>query len=391
MSDELELEQNATQVDHEYGGSEIQVLEGLEAVRKRPGMYIGSTSSSGLHHLVYEIVDNSIDEALAGYCDRIDVAILEGDVISVTDNGRGIPVDVQPQTACPRGSGVHHPPRRRQVRRRGLQGFRRPPRRGRQRGQRPERVAGGAGPQGRQDLRDEVLRGKVTQSMTIVGETDRHGTEVVFKPDPEMFEDTVYDYETLHTRMREEAFLNAGLKIVIQDRRPGMEQEDTMHYEGGIREFVTFINKNKTPIHDGVIYMSGMKDDSMAEIAMQYTDTYNEILVSFANNVHTPEGGMHETGFKQALTNVLNAYGKKMKILKDEDKVSARTAGGPDGGDLGEADRGPVEGQTKASWATPTSAPWSTIWSARSWRSFWRRTRRWARPSWTRPSPPPGP
>ena len=163
--------------------------------------------------------------------------------------------------------------------------------------------------------------------MTIVGETDRHGTEVVFKPDPEMFEDTVYDYETLHTRMREEAFLNAGLKIVIQDRRPGMEQEDTMHYEGGIREFVTFINKNKTPIHDGVIYMSGMKDDSMAEIAMQYTDTYNEILVSFANNVHTPEGGMHETGFKQALTNVLNAYGKKMKILKDETRCRARTAG----------------------------------------------------------------
>ena len=323
MSDELELEQSATQVDHEYGGSEIQVLEGLEAVRKRPGMYIGSTSSSGLHHLVYEIVDNSIDEALAGYCDRIDVAILEGDIISVTDNGRGIPVDIQPQTGLPALEVVFtilHA--------------------GGKFGGGGYKVSGGLHGVGASVVNAlsewlevrvykdgkihemKFSRGKVTQNMTIVGETDRHGTEVVFKPDPEMFEDTVYDYEILHTRMREEAFLNAGLKIVIQDRRPGMEQEDTMHYEGGIREFVSFINKNKTPIHDGVIYMSGMKDDSIAEIAMQYTDTYNEILVSFANNVHTPEGGMHETGFKQALTNVLNAYGKKMKILKDEEKVS---------------------------------------------------------------------
>ncbi|EDN01755.1 DNA gyrase, B subunit [Pseudoflavonifractor capillosus ATCC 29799] len=323
MSDELELEQSATQVDHEYGGSEIQVLEGLEAVRKRPGMYIGSTSSSGLHHLVYEIVDNSIDEALAGYCDRIDVAILEGDIISVTDNGRGIPVDIQPQTGLPALEVVFtilHA--------------------GGKFGGGGYKVSGGLHGVGASVVNAlsewlevrvykdgkihemKFSRGKVTQSMTIVGETDRHGTEVVFKPDPEMFEDTVYDYEILHTRMREEAFLNAGLKIVIQDRRPGMEQEDTMYYEGGIREFVSFINKNKTPIHDGVIYMSGMKDDSIAEIAMQYTDTYNEILVSFANNVHTPEGGMHETGFKQALTNVLNAYGKKMKILKDEEKVS---------------------------------------------------------------------
>ena len=323
MSDELELEQSATQVDHEYGGSEIQVLEGLEAVRKRPGMYIGSTSSSGLHHLVYEIVDNSIDEALAGYCDRIDVAILEGDIISVTDNGRGIPVDIQPQTGLPALEVVFtilHA--------------------GGKFGGGGYKVSGGLHGVGASVVNAlsewlevrvhkdgkihemKFSRGKVTQPMTIVGDTDRHGTEVVFKPDPEMFEDTVYDYEILHTRMREEAFLNAGLKIVIQDRRPGMEQEDTMHYEGGIREFVSFINRNKTPIHDGVIYMSGMKDDSIAEIAMQYTDTYNEILVSFANNVHTPEGGMHETGFKQALTNVLNAYGRKMKILKDEEKVS---------------------------------------------------------------------
>ena len=322
MSDELELEQSATQVDHEYGGSEIQVLEGLEAVRKRPGMYIGSTSSSGLHHLVYEIVDNSIDEALAGYCDRIDVAILEGDVISVTDNGRGIPVDVQPQTGLPALEVVFtilHA--------------------GGKFGGGGYKVSGGLHGVGASVVNAlsewlevrvykdgkihemKFSRGKVTQNMTIVGETDRHGTEVVFKPDPEMFEDTVYDYEILHTRMREEAFLNAGLKIVIQDRRPGMEQEDTMHYEGGIREFVSFINKNKTPIHDGVIYMSGMKDDSIAEIALQYTDTYNEILVSFANNVHTPEGGMHETGFKQALTTTLNAYGKRMNLLKDGDEI----------------------------------------------------------------------
>ena len=323
MSDELELEQSATQVDHEYGGSEIQVLEGLEAVRKRPGMYIGSTSSSGLHHLVYEIVDNSIDEALAGYCTDITVTINPGNTITVTDNGRGIPVDIQPQTGRPALEVVFtvlHA--------------------GGKFGGGGYKVSGGLHGVGAsvvnalsewlevqvhkngQIYEMKFARGKITQEMKVVGKTDHTGTTVTFKPDPEMFEDTVYDYETLHTRMREEAFLNAGLKIVIQDRRPGMEQEDTMHYEGGIREFVTFINRNKTPIHDGVIYMSGMKDDSIAEIAMQYTDTYNEILVSFANNVHTPEGGMHEEGFKRALTNVLNAYGKKMKILKDEDKVS---------------------------------------------------------------------
>ena len=325
MSEEMELSEvkENQQVEHEYGGSEIQVLEGLEAVRKRPGMYIGSTSSSGLHHLVYEIVDNSIDEALAGYCDEIDVAILEGNIISVTDNGRGIPVDIQPQTGLPALEVVFtilHA--------------------GGKFGGGGYKVSGGLHGVGASVVNAlsewltvrvhkdgkihemKFARGKVTQSMTIVGDTDRHGTEVIFKPDPEMFEDTVYDYEILHTRMREEAFLNAGLKIVIEDKRPGMEQSDTMHYEGGIREFVTYINRNKTPIHDTVIYMAGEKDDSMAEIAMQYTDTYNEILVSFANNVHTPEGGMHEEGFKRAITNVLNAYGKKMKILKDDDKVS---------------------------------------------------------------------
>ena len=165
-------------------------------------------------------------------------------------------------------------------------------------------------------------RGAITQEMKVIGQTDHTGTEVVFKPDPEMFEDTVYDYDTLHKRMREQAFLNAGVRILMADRRAGQEREESMHYEGGIREFVTFINKNKSPLHENVIYMSGSRDDSMAEIALQYNDSYNEIIVSFANNVHTPEGGMHEEGFKRALTNVLNAYGKKANLLKGEEKVS---------------------------------------------------------------------
>ena len=325
MSEELEVNEleRPEQVEHEYGGSEIQVLEGLEAVRKRPGMYIGSTSSSGLHHLVYEIVDNSIDEALAGYCDEINVVIKEGDVITVTDNGRGIPVDIQPQTGLPALEVVFtilHA--------------------GGKFGGGGYKVSGGLHGVGAsvvnalsewlevQVHKDgkiyemKFARGKVTQSMTVVGETDKHGTVVTFKPDPEMFtETTVYDYEILHTRMREEAFLNAGLRIHTIDQRPGKEQHDDMCYEGGIREFVTWLNRSKTPIHNGVIYMAGQKGDSMAELAFQYTDSYSETILSFANNVHTPEGGMHETGFKQALTTTLNAYGKKMNILKDGDEI----------------------------------------------------------------------
>ena len=310
-------------VDHEYSGSEIQVLEGLEAVRKRPGMYIGSTSSSGLHHLVYEIVDNAIDEAMAGYCDEINVIIKEGDVITVTDNGRGIPVDIQPQTGLPALEVVFtilHA--------------------GGKFGGGGYKVSGGLHGVGAsvvnalsewlevQVHKDgkiyemKFARGKVTQPMTVVGETDRHGTVVTFQPDPEMFtETTVYDYDILHTRMREEAFLNAGLRIHTVDQRPGQEQQDDMYYEGGIREFVTWLNRSKTPIHPGVIYMEGRKDTSMAELAFQYTDSYSETILSFANNVHTPEGGMHETGFKQALTTTLNAYGKKMNLLKDGDEI----------------------------------------------------------------------
>ena len=304
MSEQME-QHNPTMVEHEYNASEIQVLEGLEAVRKRPGMYIGSTSSSGLHHLVYEIVDNAIDEALAGYCDHITVEILDGDVIRVTDNGRGIPVDIQQQTGRPALEVVYtvlHA--------------------GGKFGGGGYKVSGGLHGVGAsvvnalsqwlevrvhkngQIYEMKFSRGAITQEMKVIGQTDHTGTEVVFKPDPEMFEDTVYDYDTLHKRMREQAFLNAGVRILMADRRAGQEREESMHYEGGIREFVTFINKNKSPLHENVIYMSGSRDDSMAEIALQYNDSYNEIIVSFANNVHTPEGGMHEEGFKLSLIHI---------------------------------------------------------------------------------------
>ena len=310
-------------VDTEYNASEIQVLEGLEAVRKRPGMYIGSTSASGLHHLVYEIVDNSIDEALAGYCTDITVTINPGDTITVTDNGRGIPVDVQAQTGRPALEVVFtvlHA--------------------GGKFGGGGYKVSGGLHGVGAsvvnalsewltvQVHKDGKIyemkfsRGNITQEMQVIGDTDHTGTTVTFKPDPEMFDTLEYDYETLHTRMREQAFLNAGLRITITDARTGQEQSETMCYEGGIREFVTYINRNKTPLHEEVIYLSGAKGDSTAEVAMQYNDGYNETLVSFANDIHTPEGGMHETGFKAALTRVLNAYGLKYNMIKDGDKVS---------------------------------------------------------------------
>ena len=311
-------------VDTEYDASEIQVLEGLEAVRKRPGMYIGSTSSSGLHHLVYEIVDNAIDEALAGYCTDITVTINPGDTITVTDNGRGIPVDIQPQTGRPALEVVYtvlHA--------------------GGKFGGGGYKVSGGLHGVGASVVNAlsewlvvqvyknghiyemKFSRGDITQEMKIVGDTDRTGTTVTFKPDPEMFDTLVYDYDILHTRMREQAFLNAGLRITITDARPGSEQGETMCYEGGIREYVTYLNRNKTPLHQEVIYLSGAKGDSTAEIALQYNDGYNETLVSFANDIHTPGGGMHETGFKAALTRVLNAYGTKYGMLKDgDDKVS---------------------------------------------------------------------
>ena len=313
-----------TTVEQEYDASQIQVLEGLEAVRKRPGMYIGSTSASGLHHLVYEIVDNAIDEALAGYCTHITVTINPGDTITVTDNGRGIPVDIQAQTGRPALEVVYtvlHA--------------------GGKFGGGGYKVSGGLHGVGAsvvnalsEWLTVEVhkdgkiyqmkfARGNITQEMRVIGNTDRHGTIVTFKPDPEMFDTLTYDYETLHTRMREQAFLNAGLRIEIADRRTEDGPSDSMCYEGGIREFVLWHNRHKTPLHEEVVYMAGVRRDAEAEVALQYHDGYNETIVSFANNIHTPEGGMHETGFKTALTRVLNAYGVKTGVIKtDADKVS---------------------------------------------------------------------
>ena len=321
MAENLELDK--AKAAQEYDASQIQVLEGLEAVRKRPGMYIGSTSSSGLHHLVYEIVDNSIDEALAGFCTAIEVVIEPGNIIRVSDNGRGIPVDVQEQTgksALEVVFTVLHA--------------------GGKFGGGGYKVSGGLHGVGAsvvnalsEWLEVEVnregkrygmkfSRGEIVEPIHVVGPTHRHGTTVRFKPDPEMFDDVVYDYDVLHTRMREQAFLNAGLAIDIRDERPGQEQRDILCYEGGIREFVRYLNKHKAPLHEDVIYLSGTKGDAIAELALQYNDGYNETLVSFANDIHTPEGGMHETGFKTALTRVINAYGQKYNLIKGDDKVS---------------------------------------------------------------------
>ena len=273
-----------------YSAENIQVLEGLEAVRKRPAMYIGDISSKGLHHLVYEVVDNSIDEALAGYCTDIDVTINEDNSITVRDNGRGIPTDYhekEGKSALEVVLTVLHA--------------------GGKFGGGGYKVSGGLHGVGAsvvnalsewlevQVQKDgriyemKFSRGAITQEMKILGDTDQTGTAVTFKPDPEMFDTLVYDYETLHTRMREQAFLNAGLRITITDARPGQEQSDSMCYEGGIREFVTWLNRNKTALHEEVVYLAGAKGDSTAEVALQYNDSYNETLVSFANDIHTPE------------------------------------------------------------------------------------------------------
>ncbi|MCL1835400.1 MAG: DNA topoisomerase (ATP-hydrolyzing) subunit B [Oscillospiraceae bacterium] len=311
-------------VTEEYDASQIQVLEGLEAVRKRPGMYIGSTSASGLHHLVYEIVDNAIDETLAGFCTDVTVTIGEGNTITVVDNGRGIPIDTQEQTgksALEVVFTVLHA--------------------GGKFGGGGYKVAGGLHGVGAsvvnalsewlcvrvhkngQVYEMKFERGDITQELTVVGQTDKTGTHVTFMPDSEVFDDCDFSYETLHTRMREQAFLNGGLTITTRDERPGREASDTMCYEGGIREFVSYLNRNKTPLHDNVIYLSGERGDAMAEVAIQYcSDVFQEFLLSFANNINTPDGGMHETGFKAALTRVMNDYGKKTNMLKGEDKLS---------------------------------------------------------------------
>lgn len=311
-------------VENNYDESQIQVLEGLEAVRKRPGMYIGSTTSRGLHHLVYEIVDNSIDEALAGYCKEIKVTIKEDNSITVKDDGRGIPTGIQAQTGLPAVEVVFtvlHA--------------------GGKFGGGGYKVSGGLHGVGASVVNalSEYLevkiydgeniyyqkyeRGDKLEDLKIIGKTDKTGTTVHFKPDYEIFEDLVYDYETLLTRLREQAFLNAGVRIVLKDERPdenGKFREDILHYEGGIKEFVRYLNRNKEPIHQDVIYVSAVRENSEAEIAMQYNDGYTENIESFANNINTTEGGTHETGFKSALTKVLNDYARKYKMLKENDK-----------------------------------------------------------------------
>ena len=322
MQSEKPTEQRVTE---QYDENEIQVLEGLEAVRKRPGMYIGSTSTRGLHHLVYEIVDNSIDEAMAGYCTHIEVEILPGDIIRVTDNGRGIPVGIQHQTGLPAVTVVFT------VLHAGGKfsggGY---------------KFSGGLHGVGASVVnalsewlevevrnsghlyRQRFERGKTITDLELMGDTQETGTMVTFKPDPEMFEDLVFDYETLHTRLREEAFLNGGVRITLTDRRGEEPVQDSMRYEGGIVSFVEWIHTRKSMdvIHPDVIYMSAQGEDNTAEVAMQYNTSYSELILSFANNVHTGEGGTHEDGFKAALTKVINDYGKRSGILKDGEKLS---------------------------------------------------------------------
>ncbi|MBQ8322101.1 MAG: DNA topoisomerase (ATP-hydrolyzing) subunit B [Clostridia bacterium] len=306
-----------------YDDSQIQVLEGLEAVRKRPGMYIGTTSIRGLHHLVYEIVDNSIDEALAGYCSCITVTINEDNSISVQDDGRGIPSGMNEKLGLPTLEVIYtvlHAGGKF-----GGEGY---------------KIAGGLHGVGAsvvnalsewlevENCRDgkkyseRFERGAVTRPFKCCGDCENHGVYVRFKPDPDIFEETVFDYDILLTRMREQSFLNAGVKIILADKRIGQEREEVLHYEGGIISFVEYLNNEKrgTPVHPDVIYMKGEKDSSIAEVAMQYNDSYNETIISFANNMSTIEGGTHETGFKTALTRAINNYARKSGVIKGDDK-----------------------------------------------------------------------
>ena len=370
MAEEIITESNReTATDHAYGGAQIQVLEGLEAVRKRPGMYIGSTGPSGLHHLVYEIVDNSIDEALAGYCSHIEVTIKPGNVIEVSDNGRGIPVDIQPKLGIPAVTVVYTV-----LHAGGKFG-------GEDSGY---KVAGGLHGVGasvvnalsewlvvrvRRDgaeYEQRFQRGKPDGDLKKIGPAASTGTTVTFKPDPEMFQETTkYRYDVLLKRLREEAFLNGGVRITLTDERPDADKpeddhrdgpdtnSETLCYEGGIRSFVSYLcqRRDLTPLTPQVIYMKGEGQGAVAEVALQYYDnSYNELLLSFANNVHTPEGGTHEEGFKLALTRALNEYARAKGILKDKDE----NLSGPDAREgviavisvkLQEAQ---FEGQTKA-------------------------------------------
>ena len=314
-----------SQQNQNYDENDIQILEGLEAVRKRPGMYIGSTGLKGLHHLVYEIVDNSIDEALAGYCTEITVDILEGEIIRVTDNGRGIPVGIHPKEGISAATVVYtilHA--------------------GGKFGGGGYKVSGGLHgvgasvvnalsewleltvKDGKHVYFQRFERGKYSEELKVIGDTTETGTSVMFKADGEIFEEIVYDYEVLLKRLREQAFLNAGIKIVFSDYRDKDNiMSETLHYEGGIRQFVEHIHKTRglESLSDDVIYISGTQGDSFAEIAMQYNDSYNEVVLSFANNIHTVDGGTHEKGFKSALTKVVNEYGRKMNLLKDKERL----------------------------------------------------------------------
>ena len=306
----------------EYNAQQIQVLEGLEPVRKRPGMYIGTTSSRGLHHLVYEIVDNSVDEALAGFCKNISVTILEDNSIEVTDDGRGMPVDDHPK--------LHKP---------AMEVIMTVLHAGGKFGEGGYKVSGGLHGVGAsvvnalsesmtvESMRDGKIwrqtysRGKVTSPVTAVGDCgNKTGCHTVFKPDPEIFDETEFSFDTLQSRLREMAFLNKGIKITLSDERGPKKKKEVYHYEGGIREYVAFQNQNKTPIHDSVIYFESVKKDREVEVAMQWTDSYStDNIYSYANNIHTIEGGAHEVGFKTALTRVFNEYARKVKILKEKD------------------------------------------------------------------------
>ncbi len=308
-------------INNAYNAEQIQVLEGLEAVRKRPGMYIGSTSARGLHHLVYEIVDNSIDEALAGHCKNINVIIGEDNTIKVTDDGRGMPVDLHPKLKRPAVEVIHtvlHA--------------------GGKFGGGGYKVSGGLHGVGASVVnalsewmivevkRDgkiysiEFNRGKTVGEMKVIGETDERGSETIFKPDHEIFEEVIFDYQTLELRLKELAFLNKGIRISLSDERPDSKKKALFVYEGGLKEFVSYLNKNRTPIHDTVIYYESVIDNNVVELAMQYTDGYSENIYTFVNNISTHEGGTHLSGFKSALTRIVNDYARKKGSLKEKDE-----------------------------------------------------------------------
>ena len=317
------MNEKLTTVTNEYGADQIQILEGLEAVRKRPGMYIGTTSSRGLHHLVYEIVDNSVDEALAGYCTEIEVQINQDNSITVIDNGRGIPVGMNHKAGKPAVEVVFtvlHA--------------------GGKFGGGGYKVSGGLHGVGASVVnalsdwlevqifhegkiyKQRYERGKTMYPLKVVGDCspDLSGTRVDFKPDETIFEDTVYDFDVLKTRLRETAFLTRGLKITLRDIREGKEKEKVFHYEGGIREFVQYLNRSNEALYPDIMYFEGIQNGVMVEVAMQHNDSYNETVYGFVNNILTPEGGMHIVGFRQAITRTFNDYGKKMKLLKDSEE-----------------------------------------------------------------------